>query len=182
MVPKDKDSLSYYMEQPTTGRFKNYSVRVYICTSRELEYYKKDQDLIDYLGGESIALEYNDLDSVLPPNIGFLLDIIARPETIQLHRDRIKSLLPANAPRFNISIQTIHGPDNSNARVFMLKCDKTHLSTLTRLFCNINEDYIKFFPWNSYAIQQAGQKLTIINRQLHYAQSYCSLLLTGFQI
>jgi hypothetical protein len=181
MVPKDEDSLSNYMEQPTTGRFKNYSVRIYICTNHDLEFFKKDQDLIDYLGGESIALEYNDLDSVLPPNIGFLLDIIARPETIQLHKDRIKQLLPSNAPRFNMSVQTIHGPDNSNARIFMLKCDKLHLSSLTRMFREIDETHIKFFPWNSYAILQAGQKLTIINRQLSYANSYRSLLLTGFK-
>jgi hypothetical protein len=181
MVPKDEDSLSYYMEQPTTGRYKNYSVRIYICTNRDLDFFKKDQELIDYLGGESIALEYNDLDSVLPPNVGFLLDIIPRPETIQLHKDRIKQLLPTNAPRFNMSVQTIHGPDNSNARVFMVKCDKMHLTTLTRMFRDIDENHIKFFPWNSYAILQAGQKLTIINRQLSYANSYRSLLLNGFK-
>jgi hypothetical protein len=181
IVPKDEDSLSYYMEQPTTGRYKNYSVRIYICTNRDLEYYKKDQELIDYLGGESIVLEYNDLDSVLPPSVGFLLDIIARPETIQLHKDRIKQLLPENAPRFNLSIQTIHGPENANARVFMIKCDKVHLSTLTRMFCAVDENYIKFFPWNSYAIQQEGQKLTIIKRQLQYTNSFRNLLLTGFK-
>jgi hypothetical protein len=65
--------------------------------------------------------------------------------------------------------------------VFMIKCDKVHLSTLTRMFCAVDENYIKFFPWNSYVIQQAGQKLTIINRQLQYTNNFRSLLLTGFE-
>jgi hypothetical protein len=127
-VPTDEDSLSYYLEEPSTGRYKNYSTRIYICTNHELEFYKKYQDLIEYLGGESISLEYNDLDSVIPPNIGFIENQIARPETIKLHHNRIKSLLPANAPKFSITVQSIHGPDNSHARVFMLKCNKRHVS------------------------------------------------------
>jgi hypothetical protein len=40
-VPPDEDSLNYYLEEPTTGRYKKYSARIYICTNHELEFYKK---------------------------------------------------------------------------------------------------------------------------------------------
>jgi hypothetical protein len=179
-VPPDEDSLSYYMEDPNFNRYKNYSSRIYICSNIDLDQYKKNQELIDYFNGASINLEYNDLDSVLPTNIGFLEDMIARPDTVELHKNRIIELLPKGSPRFAMSVQTLHGPDNKSTRVFMLKCDKKHLAELTRLLLDLPNSQVKLFPWNSFSCLSPGQKLTIVNEQIHYATIYRSLILKGF--
>jgi hypothetical protein len=176
----DEDSLSYYMEDLTTNKYKLYSVRSYIATSLDLDEYKKDQELIDYLSSESISLEYNDLDTVLPPNIGFLENTIARSDTAKLHKERIRSMLPKDAPRFSLAIQTLHGPDHSSTRVFMITCDKKYLLTLTKLLIDLQDDHCKFFPWNEFICLSPGQKLTVINDQVQYTTVFRSLILKGF--
>ena len=125
-------------------------------------------------------MEYNDLDSVLPSNIGFLEDIIARSDTVELHKNRISKLLPDNSPRFTLNVQTLHGPDNTSTRVFMLKTDKKHLSTLTRLLFDLPHSQVKLFPWNSFSCLSPGQKLTVVNDHISYSTVYRSLILKGF--
>jgi hypothetical protein len=168
------------MEDPTTNKYKSYSVRVYIATNLELDEYKKDQKLINYLSGERISLEYNDLDTVLPPNVGFLENTIARSDTAKLHKERIRSMLSSDAPRFSLGVQTLYGPDQFTTRVFMIKCDKKHVKTLTKMLLEIPENQVKFFPWIEFNCLSPGQKLTVINEQTQYSTVFRSLILKGF--
>jgi hypothetical protein len=63
----------------------------------------------------------------------------------------------------------------------MIKVDKKHLATLTKILCELPKRQCKFFPWLSYVSLEPGQKLTVINEQISYASVFRSLILRGFK-
>jgi hypothetical protein len=45
-IPPDEDRLSYYMEDPSTNKYKTYSVRIHIRSNLDLDTYKKIKKLL----------------------------------------------------------------------------------------------------------------------------------------
>jgi chloramphenicol O-acetyltransferase len=101
---------------PSTNCYNNYTAHIYICSNGDLNYYKNDPSLVGYLHGKSISIEYNDLDSVVPSNIGFIENLKARDDTIELNSQRVKELLREDAPHFTMTVQSLHGPDKQQTR------------------------------------------------------------------
>jgi hypothetical protein len=127
-----------------------------------------------------MVIEYNNLESANPINVGFLDNIIARPEVASLYATRIENLLPTGSPRFNVTIQVLHGPNRTLCRVFMIKCDKKYVAQLTKLLIKHKTPMFDFFPFQSFLNMEEGKKLMVINNQNKFTNEHRSLLLNGF--
>jgi hypothetical protein len=123
-------------------------MRLFIKTNKDLDHYKSNQDFKNYIGTSGMVIEYNNLETANPINVGFLENIIARPETANLYIAKVEKLLPIGSPKFTITVQALHGPNKTLCRVFMIKCNKKNLSTLVKLLIQIDNPIIEFFHFS----------------------------------
>jgi hypothetical protein len=180
LIPGNEDVLQY-AEEPKKGKFDSYTMRIYISSNRDLNYYKQNQGFREYITTEKMVIDYNDLESTNPINAGFLVNVIARPETMSIYKARINQLLPDRSPRFNLSVQALHGPNQKTCRVFMIKCDKKNVVEIVKVLNKIVHPCINFFSFQSFLNMTPGKKLTVVLDQYNWSTNYRSLLLNGFK-
>jgi hypothetical protein len=86
-IPLEEEYLAKYMEEPTVGKDKSYTVRVYMHTNYQLEHFKQNLKFMNYLKDSNIQIDYNDLDTVNPVTVGFMENIIPRHDTVLLYQE-----------------------------------------------------------------------------------------------
>jgi hypothetical protein len=181
-IPVEEEYISKYMEDPTIGKDKVYSARVFLMTNFHLEHYKQNLSFINYLKVHKIKVEYNDLDTVNLINVGFMRNITPRFDTLGLQQERLEKACPPGTPRFQVSLQSLHaGTGFSSCKILMIKCDKHNLNNLIQVFDKLNQHGVwNFFPFNAFNIMSTGCKITLIKAQVKWSTIYRSLVLKGF--
>jgi hypothetical protein len=179
-IPTDAEEILEYAEDPRKGKYNSYTMRLYIKANKDLNYFKMDHNFKPYLASQAMVIEYNNLESANPINVGFLDNIIACPDMANLYATRIENLLPHGSPRFNVTIQALHGPNRTLCRVFMIKCDKKYVAQLVKLIIEHKTPMFEFFPFQSFLNMEDGKKFTVVNNQNKFTNEHRSLLLNGF--
>jgi hypothetical protein len=108
-IPTDDTLLSNYIEKPLVDKDRTFLIRIIIHSNKRLGQYKEIPQFRQYLAREHIVLDYNELESIDPFHVGFIEDIIPRYETLQLHHERISTLLGEDSPKFQLNIQSVYG-------------------------------------------------------------------------
>jgi hypothetical protein len=74
-VPLQYKELLKFMEEPTLISNHFYSTKIMVHSNKELKDFITDTVFCNYLTSESIHIEYNNLDCIVPQNVGFLEEV-----------------------------------------------------------------------------------------------------------
>jgi hypothetical protein len=97
-ISGDERDLTDYIA--VGGDLKQIIAKMIIHTNHELLTYKISPQIRGYLARELLVIETNELSSINPPNVGFLETVIARHETLEMHKQRLLKKLPTGTPKF----------------------------------------------------------------------------------
>jgi hypothetical protein len=180
-IPLEIGNIKDYLATPINQKQGLFIGKVYIHCNHPLHEYRKNGQFLEYLKQENINLDINDLDDVNPFHLGYMENIIPRHETVNMHASRIQSLLPNNAPKFQLQFGTIWSKTGDRCRVVMVKCDEGNSDELLELFEDLNNiNAICFFSWSDYLSCTAEQKTTIVKKINNWRGNYRSILISGF--
>lgn len=180
-VPLEQAKVEQYMMEPIIGMNKSYSTKIIIHSNHELKDFINNQKFQTYITTEMISIEYNNLNSVIPYNIGFLEQVTSSRDTLLLHENRIKLMLPVVCPEFQVNLQKFFDNDHQATYVVMLQSSKDDVPELTKLLLDlVAEANLMFFPWKWYQTMTLEKRLTIFNDNRNWNFHYKSIIVTGF--
>jgi hypothetical protein len=147
------------MYEPISSTGKTYLTKIVIHSNYEWKLFMNHHKFRDYITNESINIDRNYLDTVIPHNFGFLKEVTANWDTTLLHRGRIMKLIP-NAPEFQITLQKIYGNNKKFAFVAMVQTSRENVNKMTELITDGKfKNSIPFLPWKAYNACETGKKL-----------------------
>jgi hypothetical protein len=180
-VPLQYKELLQFMEEPHIINDYIYTTKIKVHTNKELKEYLTDKTFWNYLTAENIHIEYNNLDCIVPHNVGFLEEVTSSRDTIQLHEARLRRLLPTTAPKFQVNLYRAYGTDNRTTFLVMVQSKAEDVETLTLQIQAINEIHmIVFFPWEEFIKITNDKKQTIITDYRQWNYMYKSIVVPGF--
>jgi hypothetical protein len=163
-TPLEIGRIKQYLATPVHPKQGVFTGKIYLHTNHTLQEYRQNEDLVDYLRSESIIIDINDLDDINPVNVGYMDHLVPRFETIDMHTQRLYSLLPANAPKLQLQFMTLWGKSGDRTRVVMVKCDEQNRDVLQDLLEELNQSQIvSFFSWTDYLSCTGERKTTLVN-------------------
>jgi hypothetical protein len=130
-VPTDSNSLNKYMMDPVLSSTKSYSTNMVIKTNMELKDYLNNTQFWSYITNELINIEFNQLNSPLPYNVGFIEQVTASRETTILHYEHIKQFLENEHDCFQVTLQKLYSGDKSTF-VVMVQTEKDNIISMTK--------------------------------------------------
>jgi uncharacterized protein VirK/YbjX len=126
---------------------KTYSTKILLHTNNKLKNYINNQKIRKYISSELISIEYNQLKTVLPYNVGFVEHVTTNRETIPLHQERTKKMLPNNHPDFQLNLQKLYNSEKTTY-IVMIQCNKDNVKVLSDMLSDIEDKkQIAIFPW-----------------------------------
>jgi hypothetical protein len=180
-ISGDERDLTDYIA--VGGDLKQMVAKMVIHTNHELLTYKISPQIRGYLARELLVIETNELASINPPNVGFMETVIARHETLELHKQRLLKKLPSGIPKFQLQISTLYVCSGTSCRIIMMKADPEDVEILqeemSRLSTGPNK--VSFFPWGEYLALTKEQKTNIVHHQLKWHGAFRSVILKGFK-
>jgi hypothetical protein len=182
-VPLDYKELLHFMVEPSLSNNNIYSTKIIIHTNCELKDYLEDNKFRKYLTSSSIHVEYNTLDCLNPQNVGYLEEVTSSRDTVMLHEERLRKLLPSTAPSFQVNLVRIYGSgsDSKTTYLVMVQSKLEDVEHLCYLIEALDEaSMIVFFPWSEYITITQDKKQTVVSnyRKLNYM--YRSVVVSGF--
>jgi hypothetical protein len=180
-VPISDEGLKNYIMKPVPGENNTLSTKIMLHTNHELKDYLMVSRFRQYISHEQILLMYNELDTAVPTNVGFLEQATQSRETTSLIRERIRQLLPKNAPKFQINLFKVHGVSNRSTFMVMIQSDKEHVSILSKMLTRTSEENsLGYFSWHRYCLLSTGERQTIINGIKRWNTLFKSVVVDGF--
>jgi hypothetical protein len=145
-----------------------------------LHQFKYQESFIDYLREEHMNVELNNLECILPMQVGFFEFIVARNETMDLYAKRLQDILPKGAPKFQLNLSTIKAK-HDRARVLMVSCKPNDLIIMENIMKNlVAAEKIHFHLWKFFHTMELDKKQTVILEQNKHNGDYRSHMLHGF--
>jgi hypothetical protein len=179
-VPMDEHQIKQYLATPLSPK-QNFQCKVYMMTNHTIQEYKGNTEFFEYIKKENIIMEINDLDDINPSQVGFLEHVLPRYDTLEMHTNRLKKLLPPVHPKFQLHIQSLFAKTGEKTRIIMIKTDDKNVDELRRQLNQLQKmNKILFFPMNEYQSCLPGQKVAIVKRINTWSGAFRSLLITGF--
>jgi hypothetical protein len=180
-VPLDHRRLYAYMVEPVLGTNKSYSTKIIIHANNDLNSYLSNPTLLLYLAKELITIEHNNLSTTTPMNVGFIEQVTASRETTQLHKMRLDSFLPKNAPDFQVCVYRVYGSDKKISQFVMIQSDKKDIATLTEMLIEINDDTkLVFFPWSVFVKAPSLERQSVVDENRKWNNLFHSVVVDGF--
>jgi hypothetical protein len=180
-ISGDERDLTDYIA--VGGDLKQMVAKMVIHTNHELLTYKISPQIRGYLARELLVIETNELSSINPPNVRFMETVIARHETLEMHKQRLLKKLPTGIPKFQLQISTLYVCSGTSCRIIMMKADPEDVEMLqeemSRLSTGPNK--VAFFPWGEYLALTKEQKTNIVHHQLKWHGAFRSITLKGFR-
>jgi hypothetical protein len=178
MIPAE---IKMYMELPEDENQSKNSIiaRIMITSNVDLIECKSHPKFVEYLAKEHIVLDVNGLMDVAPEHVGYLEKISGRHETLEAHTARLKELLPADFPAFQLNIHSLKVYEG-RCKVFMINCDKVNLERIRDAMVNLhNTEKIRFMSWREFAGMEDAIRKVAIRKEIYYAKEYESLIING---
>jgi hypothetical protein len=180
-VPLDHRRLHSYMNVPVMGNNTSYSTKIVIHSNNDLNSFLTNPTLLTYLKEEQIAIEHNNLTTTLPKNVGFIEQVTASRETTILHKVRLDSYLPSNAPAFQVCIYRVYGNDKKISHFVMIQSNQEDVATLTEMLININdESKLVFFPWSVFVKAPSLERQSVVEENRKWNNLFHSIVVDGF--
>jgi hypothetical protein len=181
-VPMEQSKLHKYMMDTMVGINKTYSTKIIVHANNELKDFINNQNFRDYLNSELISIEYNNLDCVIPCNVGYIEHVTATRDNTLMHHAQIKKCLPDIAPHFQVILYKVQGLDNRSTYLVMVQSRKEDVSQLSRMLLQVEDkNKVTFFPWQSFQAVTDTKRQTLINDYKRWNTTFKSFLADGFK-
>jgi hypothetical protein len=181
-IPTSKASVEKYLETPIVNtKTHTYHARIYISCIKPLFILMKNEALMQWLTKNKIFLEENDLDTVLPTNVGLIFFIHTRAALNKIHNQQLRSFLQGqHIPTFKIKPWKARS-QQYEGRVYVIQSIKEDVETINRKFENSrNANPYEYISWKSWTDLNADKKASLIDQHNNYTKEYRLLTLSGF--
>jgi hypothetical protein len=180
-VPLENKNLMKYMMEPVQGSNNNFSTKIIIHANHELKDYLVTPQFRSYLRDEQITISHNELDTVVPMNVGFLKQATQSRETLILHKARLQQYLPKNAPDFQVNLYKAFNSSRKSTFMVMVQTDKNNVTNLTNMMKTASRQYnLGFFPFQTYLGLNSECKKQCINNLKKWNSTFKSICVEGF--
>jgi hypothetical protein len=130
-IPTD-DKINQYLATPINSQHQSFHCKIIVLTNHTIQEYKADNAFFEYIQQENIVMEINDLDDINPGQVGFLENVIPRYDTLEMHTNRLRDLLPRGCPKFQLHIQSLFAKTGEKTRIIMIKADDRNVDELRK--------------------------------------------------
>jgi hypothetical protein len=180
-VPLDHRRLHTFMVAPVMGNNTSYTTKIVIHSNNDLDSYLTNSTLLAYLKEEQITIEHNNLTTTIPKNVGFIEQVTASRDTTLLHKVRLDSYLPSNAPAFQVCIYRVYGNDKRISHFVMIQSNQEDVATLTEMLLDINdESKLVFFPWSVFVKAPNLERQSVVDKNRKWNNLFHSIVVNGF--
>lgn len=187
-IPVDETSLDNYLVKYDNTRSGRIGLSIIIASDTTFNYFKQDKTLVKWFQAEKLSVLLDMIDVAVPRQAGFFLRLLPKAESLDLHYARICNYLP-EAPPFQLVSRTLktknpaaQGKDRHANVVHVITeaDDSDELIHHLRHMCDNVAGY-EFYPLEEFHCLAHSDKITLINRQIEFAKTYASIVVSGFE-
>jgi hypothetical protein len=128
-----------------------------------------------HVGGMSISVRINNLDSAIPSTVGFFLHKLVRSDSIYNYREYIRQQLPKNHPKFQVEPGYINAGKDNDKRSVQVMMISTKLSDSDKMATILekkfhNPTHMTFVKLRNFLCLDTPKKLQLIRSQTTFAK------------
>jgi hypothetical protein len=181
-MPLEIGNLKQYLSTPVSSKPGKFLGKIYVHCNHTIQEYCQNHAYSDYLAKENIQVDINELDDINPYKVGFLENLIPRMETLNMHTHRLRSMMPSDAPKFQLQLGPLWGGNGEKTRVVLIQSDEKNRDILKQMLEEMHAaKLVSFFPWTCFMSCKPEQKSTVVKRINTRRANYRSLLISGFR-
>jgi hypothetical protein len=177
-----KTTAEKYLETPIINpKTHTYHARIYIQSIKTLFIILKNEAIMGWLMQEKIYLEENDLDTIIPTNVGVLFFVHPRASLNRIHQQQLMMHLKGpEIPAFKIKSWKAKTQENEG-RVYLIQASKADSDTVHRKFENGRKVCpYEYVSWKSWIDLSPDKKAALIDQHSEFQKDYRLLTLSGF--